>query len=38
MDYLLEISIKPRESIADFEKRVMAFARWLSCEFNNQKA
>ncbi|HGN0013927.1 nucleotidyltransferase domain-containing protein [Proteus mirabilis] len=37
MDYLLEISIKPRESIADFEKRAMAFARWLSCEFNNQK-
>ncbi|WP_311750021.1 hypothetical protein [Proteus penneri] len=38
MDYLLEISIKPRSGITDFEKRVMAFARWLSSEFNSQKA
>ncbi|EEG83759.1 MULTISPECIES: nucleotidyltransferase domain-containing protein [Proteus] len=38
MDYLLEISIKPRSGITDFEKRVMAFAHWLSSEFNSQKA
>jgi hypothetical protein len=38
MDYLLEMSTEPRGGIADFEKRVMAFAHWLSSEFNSQKA
>jgi hypothetical protein len=38
MDYLLEMSTEPRGGIADFEKRVMAFAYWLGSEFNSQKA
>ncbi|MFS7240791.1 nucleotidyltransferase domain-containing protein [Serratia proteamaculans] len=36
MDYLLAISHQPQGNIADFKRRVMAFARWLSVSFNSE--
>jgi len=35
MDDLLVISNTPQGSIADFKKRVMAFARWLNVTFHH---
>jgi len=35
MDYLLAISNTPQGSIADFKRRVMAFARWLNVTFHH---
>ncbi|MFL1816910.1 hypothetical protein ACHY48_08665 [Pantoea agglomerans] len=37
MDDLLVISNTPQGSIADFKKRVMAFARWLNVTFHNEQ-
>ncbi|MBD8199545.1 hypothetical protein SB912_21620 [Pantoea sp. SIMBA_072] len=37
MDDLLAISNTPQGSIADFKKRVMAFARWLNVTFHNEQ-
>jgi hypothetical protein len=36
-DDLLAISNTPQGSIADFKKRVMAFARWLNVTFHNEQ-
>lgn len=36
MDYLLIISNEPQGNIADFKRRVMAFARGLNVSFNNE--
>ncbi|WP_191922507.1 hypothetical protein [Pantoea agglomerans] len=35
MDYLLAISNTPQGNIADFKRRVMAFARWLNVTFHH---
>ncbi|UMO86196.1 nucleotidyltransferase domain-containing protein [Pectobacterium sp. PL64] len=37
MDYLLATSYEPRGDIADFQKRIMAFANWLNTEFHYQR-
>ncbi|CAI1652652.1 nucleotidyltransferase domain-containing protein [Serratia proteamaculans] len=37
MDYLLAISNEPQGNIADFKRRVMAFARWLNVTFNSEQ-
>lgn len=35
MNYLLAISNTPQWNIADFKRRVMAFARWFNLTFHN---
>ena len=38
MDYLLAVSHEPQGDLADFEKRILAFARWLNVEFHRRQS
>ena len=38
MDYLLAASHEPQGDLADFEKRILAFARWLNVEFHRRQS
>ncbi|STW30372.1 Uncharacterised protein [Klebsiella michiganensis] len=38
MDYLLAVSHEPQGELADFEKRILAFASWLNVEFHRRQS